>query len=257
MLELNKIYLGDCLEVMNKIDDKSIDMILCDLPYGITSCNWDLVVPLNPLWDHYNRIIKDNGTIVLTATQPFTSFLVISNLKMFKYTWIWGKNRITGFANAKKQHLRNCEDIVVFSKTVAQYYPQGLNRIDIVRKNGKSVGGQILSGGKIGNGHGSLRSHRKEYVQEFTNYPRQLLLGIKEDFPKIHPTQKPVSLFEYLIKTHSQKGGIVLDNCAGSGTTGVACQNTERSYILIEKDEKYYEAAKKRLEVNSRENSPH
>mgnify|MGYP001589399052 CR=1 FL=1 len=245
---LNTVILGDCLEEMPKIEDKSIDMILCDLPYGTTACKWDTIIPFEPLWKEYKRIIKDNGAIVLTASQPFTSALVMSNVKMFKYEWVWVKNRITGFANAKKQPLRNYEDIVVFSKECTNYFPQDLIRIDKKCKNGKSVGGESLRTNiDDSKNKGSLRTEGKEYIQEFTGYPRQTLLNIQEDKEKLHPTQKPVALFEYLIKTYTNEGDLVLDNCAGSGTTGVACKNLKRNYILIEKEPKYVEIINKRL----------
>jgi site-specific DNA-methyltransferase (adenine-specific) len=172
LLETNKIYNMDCLEGMKLIDDKSIDMILCDLPYGTTSCSWDTIIPFKPLWTQYERIIKDNGAIVLTASQPFTSALAMSNIKMFKYQWYWIKNRITGFANAKKQPLRNIEDVLVFYKKLPTYNPQGLQRINKVCKNGKSVGGESLRKDiEESAGKGKLRTEGSEYVQEFTGYP--------------------------------------------------------------------------------------
>jgi site-specific DNA-methyltransferase (adenine-specific) len=245
---INKVIQGDCLEVMKDIPDKSIDMILCDLPYGTTACKWDTIIPFEPLWEQYKRIIKDNGSIVLTASQPFTSALVMSNIKMFKYEWVWVKNRITGFANAKKQPLRNYEDVLVFSKAKTNYYPQGLTRINKINKNGKSVGGETLRNSIADSANkGSLRTAGKEYIQEFTGYPKQTLFNVIEDKTKLHPTQKPVALFEYLIKTYTNEGDLVLDNCAGSGTTGVACKNTGRNYILIEKEPEYIDIINKRL----------
>jgi len=244
----DKVIQGDCLEVMKDIPNKSIDMILADLPYGTTACKWDTVIPFEPLWEQYKRIIKDNGAIVLTASQPFTSALVMSNIKMFKYEWVWVKNRITGFANAKKQPLRNYEDVLVFSKERTNYFPQDLIRIDKKCKNGKSVGGESLRTSIVDSKNkGSLRTEGKEYIQEFTGYPKQTLTDIKEDKEKLHPTQKPVALFEYLIKTYTNEGDLVLDNCAGSGTTGVACKNLNRNYILIEKEPEYIEIINKRL----------
>jgi site-specific DNA-methyltransferase (adenine-specific) len=248
---MNEIIQGDCIEVMKDIPDKSIDMILCDLPYGTTACKWDTIIPFEPLWEQYKRIIKDNGAIVLTASQPFTSALVMSNIKMFKYEWVWVKNRITGFANAKKQPLRNYEDILVFSKERTNYFPQDLIRIDKKCKNGKSVGGESLRMSiDDSKNKGSLRTEGKEYIQEFTGYPKQTLTDIKEDAEKQHPTQKPVALFEYLIKTYTNEGDLVLDNCAGSGTTGVACKKTGRNFILIEKEEKYCKISQERLRQN-------
>jgi len=245
---INQVINCDCLEGMKLIPDKSVDMILCDLPYGTTACKWDTIIPFEPLWEQYKRIIKDNGAIVLTASQPFTSALVMSNIKMFKYEWVWLKNRITGFANAKKQPLRNYEDVLVFSKERTNYFPQKLIRIDKKCKNGKSVGGESLRTSiDDSKNKGSLRTEGKEYIQEFTGYPKQTLTDIKEDAEKLHPTQKPVALFEYLINTYTNEGDLVLDNCAGSGTTGVACKNLNRNYILIEKEPEYIKIINKRL----------
>ncbi len=250
MLELNRIYNEDCLEGMKRIPDKSIDMILCDLPYGITACEWDTVIPFEPLWEQYERVIKDNGAIVLTASQPFTSALVMSNPKMFRYQWYWIKNRPTGFTNAKKQPLRNVEDIVVFYKKIPTYNPQGLIEINRTERNSKSVGGETLrSNIKDSSGKGSLRTSGRSYVQKYTNYPRQVLY-INSESKIVHPTQKPVALFEYLIKTYTNEGEIVLDNCIGSGTTAIACINTNRNYIGFEIDPDYYEAAQERIRIH-------
>jgi site-specific DNA-methyltransferase (adenine-specific) len=232
MLGLNKVYQGDCLEIMKDIDDKSIDMILADLPYNTTACKWDKMISLEPLWEHYKRIIKDNGAIVLTASQPFTSKLVMSNPKMFKYCWYW-KKRPVNFLNAKKQPLRNIEDIVVFN--TKKYVPQNLEKKVRVNKRSNST--------KTNGKHGLAN---KSY---FTNYPTQLLEFCGER--GLHPTQKPVALFEYLIKTYTNEGDLVLDNVAGSGTTGVACQNLGRNFILIEKEPEYVEICEKRLAENS------
>ena len=248
MLEKNLIYHGDCLEVMKDIDDKSIDMILCDLPYGTTQCKWDIVIPFEPLWEQYERIIKDNGAIVLTASQPFTSLLINSNLKLFSYCWYWKKTRPTGFANAKKQPLRVFEDIVVFYKKPPVYNPQGIIRINKVCKNSKSCGGEsVRTDIQQSQNKGSLRTPGKEYIQEFTNYPTQEI-EVKHDKNKLHPTQKPVALFEYLIKTYTNEGELVLDNCIGSGTTAIACLNTNRNFIGIEKELKYVQVANQRIQ---------
>ena len=202
---MSTIIQGDCLIEMQNISDKSIDMILCDLPYGTTACKWDTIIPFEPLWAQYKRIIKDNGAIVLTASQPFTSALVMSNVKMFKYCWYWNKNRVTGFANAKKQPLRNVEDILVFYKNLPAYYPQGIAKINKVCKNGKSVGGESLRANiEESANKGSLRTEGKTYIQEFTGYPRQTLSNIPEE-TKLHPTQKPVALLEYLIRTYTNE----------------------------------------------------
>ena len=245
---------GDCLEIMKDIPDGSVDMILADLPYGTTACKWDSIIPFEPLWEQYERVIKDNGAIVLTASQPFTSALVMSNPKMFRYQWYWNKNRPTGFANAKKQPLRNVEDVVVFYKKIPTYNPQGLIEINRTVRNSKSAGGETLrSNIEDSSGKGSLRTSGHSYVQKYTNYPRQALY-INSESKTVHPTQKPVALFEYLIKTYTNEGETVLDNVMGSGTTGVACLNTNRSFIGIELDDKYFEIAKKR--INEAQNKP-
>ena len=242
-----QLFEGDCLEVMKTLPPESVDLVLCDLPYGTTSCAWDSIIPLPALWDCYRRIIKpEQGVIVLNSAQPFTTQLIGSNLKMFKYCWYWKKGRITGFQNAKKQPLRCMEDICVFGGR--SYFPQDLIKIDAVKKNGRSVGGDSLRTDiDASAGKGSLRTAGKEYVQEFTNYPKNLL-EFSSDSEKVHPTQKPVSLMKYLIKTYSREGGAVLDNCMGSGTTGVACVSTGRQFIGIEQDPKYFQLAKSRIE---------
>jgi len=233
-MDINKVYLGDCLEIMPSIPDKSIDMILCDLPYGVTARNeWDSIIPLDNLWVNWDRILKIGGIVVLTATQPFTSRLVVSNLKDFKYEWIWRKQQGTGFLNAKKQPLRNHESIVVFYKSQPTYNPQFTK--------GKPY--------KCLSGEGSLDYGEQVRViteNDGRRYPLTVL-DIPYDKNKLHPTQKPIALFEYLIKTYTNEGDLVLDNCAGSGTTGVACENLSRNYILIEKEPKYYEIILKRL----------
>ena len=239
---------GDCLELMKDIPDKSIDMILCDLPYGTTACKWDTMIPFEPLWEQYNRIIKDNGAIVLFGSEPFSSTLRVSNLKIYKYDWIWVKSRATGFAQAKNQPMRNYENICVFSKGTAihasqssrrmTYNPQGLKDTLYIKKQGKN--------GRTDTCFQKRKSHKEEHVQTHTNYPRQVLEFASEG-KTVHPTQKPVELLEYLIKTYTNENETVLDNCMGSGSTGVACINTNRNFIGIELDEKYFEIAKKRI----------
>ena len=230
----NQVIQGDCLEVMKDIPDKSVDMILCDLPYGTTACKWDTIIPFEPLWEQYKRIIKDNGAIVLTASQPFTSALVMSNIKMFKYEWVWIKSKITGVLNAKRMPVRKHEQVLVFSTNgLPSYYPQGMVKSGEVVKQG-------------GNSQNYGERNKKEYVKEFSGCPRDVL-EIPSEGKTIHPTQKPVALFEYLIKTYTNEGDLVLDNCAGSGTTGVACKNLNRNYILIEKEPEYIDIIKKRL----------
>jgi len=246
MLSLNKLYLGDCLEVMQEIDNNSINLILYDLPYGVTSNSWDSLIPLDQLWKQYERILANNGRVVLFAAQPFTSVLISSNLANFKHTWTWIKSRPTGFQNAKKMPLRATEDICVFyGKT---YNPQGLVRINKVCKNSQSSGGSNVRGDVAeSTGKGSLRTPGKEYVQEFTNYPKNILEYGLDEGNKIHPTQKPLALCEYLIKTYSNEKDLVLDNCAGSGTSLVAANNQQRNFIGIEKDKNYFEVAKERI----------
>jgi len=207
-------------------------MILCDLPYGTTQNKWDSVIDLKKLWLEYNRVIKTDGAIVLTSMQPFTSNLINSNLKSFKYCWYWLKNRATGVLNAKKQPLRNIEEICVFN--IKKYNPQGLVKYDKQSRNGK----------KDSENYGKGKTN--SYIQEFTNYPKQLL-EFDSVQSVVHPTQKPTELFEYLIKTYTKENEIVLDNTMGSGTTGVACVNTNRKFIGIEKDENYFNIAQNRI----------
>lgn len=241
MLEKNSIYNGDCLELMKDIDDKSIDMILCDLPYGTTKCKWDEAIPFDELWKQYKRIIKDNGAIVLTSAQPFTTKLINSNLNMFRYCWYWNKNQVTGFPFAKFQPLRCVEDICVFYKKTPTYNPQGLIKLDKPRKQSNNSTRNEFVYNKT-----NLRD--KEYITQYTNYPRQVL-NFKCQREGLHPTQKPVALFEYLINTYTNEGELVLDNCIGSGTTAVACINTNRNFIGMEKDEKHYCTAIKRINI--------
>ncbi len=238
---MNKIIQGDCLKVMHKIKDKSIDMILCDMPYGTTACKWDSVLDLDKLWEQYKRIIKDNGAIVLTASQPFTSVLVMSNLKMYRHQWIWNKNNSAGFMTVKIRPFAICEDILIFSKNKVNYYPQ-------MEKRGKL---RIKGGYSISDNYGILPFKSKNNLY----YPKNLLnISNASQKDKLHPTQKPVLLFEYLIKTYTNKDNLVLDNCAGSGTTGIACLNLKRKFILIEKDKEYYEIMKDRLKIHMRSN---
>jgi len=230
-----ELYLGDCLERMKEIPDGSVNLILADPPYGTTACKWDTVIPFEPMWEQLKRIIKPNGAIVMTASQPFTSMLITSNLEMFKYCWYWKKNRATGVLNAKKQPLREVEDICVFN--VKQYNPQDLIIVNRRSRNGKKDS-EVYGKGKT-----------KSYIQEFTNYPKQLLFFDVVQPPNTqHPTQKPVALMEYLIKTYTQEGETVLDFVMGSGTTGLAAKNLNRNFIGIEKDAGYFEIACKRIE---------
>ena len=232
-----KLLQGDCLELMKDIADKSIDMILFDLPYGTTSCEWDIIIPFDKLWAQYGRIIKDNGAIVLTASQPFTTILNNSNIKFFRYEWIWIKNNSTGFVNANRMPLKKHENISVFYKTPCTYNPQGILHYGKTNKRG-SIGSNWSKG--------KDKQYNNKYVQQFTNYPTQLL-EFPYDNEKLHPTQKPVALMEYLIKTYTNENETVLDNCMGSGTTGVACQHLNRNFIGMELNEEYFKIAEKRI----------
>ena len=236
MNKINKIYLGNCLELMKDIPDKSIDMILCDLPYQTTACHWDILIPFEPLWEQYKRIIKDNGAIVLTASQPFTSALVMSNIKDFRYCWVWDKKKGGNIMNLKSQPYKVHEDVCVFSIKPHLYYP--------IMTEQKERTGKTYSKGEA-NGienYGDIRTYNKKY-------PKSILeISNADQREKIHPTQKPVPLFEYLIKTYTNEGDLVLDNCAGSFTTAIAAINTNRNYICMEKDETYFNIGKDRIE---------
>ena len=219
---------------MKNIPDKSVDMILCDLPYGVTSRNkWDSIIPFEPLWESYHRVIKDNGAIVLNCQQPFTTYLISSNIKEFKYCWVWYKKQTTGFLNAKKQPLRNCEDIAVFYKKQPTYNPEMRKGKRVLKKTGS----------------GSTNYNELTYMPHYSElyYPTILLEIPLPRFKGGHPTQKPVPLCEYLIKTYTNEGDTVLDNCMGSGKTGVACANTNRKFIGIELDDTYFDIASKRI----------
>ena len=246
---MNKIKLlhGDCLELMKDIPDKSIDMILADLPYGTTACKWDEIIPFEPLWEQYERVIKDNGAIILFGSEPFSSALRMSNIKSYKYDWIWKKNKPQGFLNAKKMPLKDYENISVFAKSTTIYNPQGLIKIDKVIKNGgtKNTTSNKANGDKT-SANNAIKN--EFYKQENTNYPRQVIEFKNSGSKQVHPTQKPVPLLEYLIKTYTNEGETVLDNCMGSGSTGVACKNTGRNFIGIELDDKYFDIAKERIE---------
>ena len=240
-----RFYNADTFEAMAEIPDGVVDMLLVDLPYGTTSCKWDAVIPLDALWKEYNRICKENAAMVFTATQPFSSALVMSNPNAFSYEWLWNKGNVTGFANAKKQPLRHIETVLVFYNKFPTYNPQGLIEVNVKRKNGATVGGETLKGEHISNGKGALRTAGLERTQQFTNWPRQLIEFKRER--GIHPTQKPIGLFEYLIRTYTNEGELVLDNTAGSGTTAIAAINSGRKWCCIEKEEDYANAAIERI----------
>jgi len=232
------LRLGNCLELMKDIPDGSIDAIITDPPYGTTACKWDSVIPFDLMWEQLKRVIKPNGAIVMTASQPFTSALVMSNPKMFAYEWIWVKSKITGVLNAKRMPVRKHEQVLVFCdrKSTGTYNAHGL----IIKGTATKQGGNSDNYGQRNN---------TEYVQEFTNWPRDVL-EIKSEGKTVHPTQKPVALMEYLIKTYTNENETVLDFTMGSGTTMVACQKTNRNGIGIEMDENYFKIAQNRVQEN-------
>jgi len=238
-----KLLHGDCLELMKDIPDKSIDAIIADLPYGTTACKWDVVIPFEPLWEQYKRIIKDRGAIVLFGSEPFSSHLRMSNIKNYKYDWIWQKSRPNGFLNANKMPMKKHEIISVFSVGKCNYFPQDLIKKE---KQNRNTG--------VENVYGKVNKEWKQEVT-YTNYPNSILVFNNPTNPQ-HPTQKPVALLEYLVKTYTNEGDIVLDNCMGSGSTGVACINTNRNFIGIEKDDKYFEIAKSRIEKAQQDVAP-
>ena len=237
---------GDTIEQMKLIPDKSIDAIICDLPYGTTKCKWDTVVPFDKLWEQYERIIKDNGAIVLTASQPFTSALVMSNTNLYKYDWYWKKSKPVGFANAKKMPLKDVETISVFYKSLPKYNPQGLEKCNRVISNSTK---KIKQNNITAINGGAFKTDT--FIQEFTNYPRQIIeIGVEQG---LHPTQKPISLMEYLILTYSNENDTILDNTFGSCTTGIACINTNRNFIGIENNMDYFNISLKRVEEKRKE----
>ena len=243
----NKIICGDCLIEMQKIPDKSIDMILCDLPYGTTACKWDTIIPFETLWEQYKRIIKDNGAIVLTASQPFTSALVMSNIKDFRYEIIWEKERPTNIFFLKKQIAKYHENILVFYSKQPIYNPQMVKRegnhsqkekeYDLIKCDNNGSKTHLKQ----------TYAYSKDYNPELV-YPKSVLKINRDRQKDAHPTQKPVALFEYLIRTYTNEGDLVLDNCAGSFTTAISAINTKRNWICIEKDAGYCEIGKKRIE---------
>jgi site-specific DNA-methyltransferase (adenine-specific) len=246
-----RLLRGDCLDLMAGIPDRSVDMVLADPPYGTTACKWDSVIPLDQMWAHLKRIIKPNGAIVMTASQPFTTTLIASNMKQFKYCWVWEKARPSGFVQAKNKPMASHEDVVVFSEGVTvhegqsrrrmPYNPQGTVVCDRSVKNSKS---QLEKGSD--SSFSKRPGHKKTYQQTQTNYPRSVLKVSSESLPK-HPTQKPVALMEYLIRTYTHEGETVLDFTMGSGTTGVACVNTGRKFIGMELDPDYFNIAVGRI----------
>lgn len=240
MIALNKIYNEECLEGMKKIPDKTVDMILSDLPYGTTHNKWDSIIPLDRLWEQYNRVIKDNGAIILTAQTPFDKVLGVSNLSNLKYEWIWEKTSATGFLNAKKMPMKAHENILVFYKKTPTYNPQ--KTVGHTRKV-SSAEHKINSVAST-----NYNKHGLTGYDSTERYPRSVQVFRSDKQKKaLHPTQKPVALFEYLIKTYTNKNETVLDNCMGSGTTAIACINTNRNYIGFELDEGYYNMMNERI----------
>lgn len=241
-----EFWLGDCLEKMKDIPDGTVDMVLCDLPYGTTYANWDKVIDPDILFEEYRRILKSKSAIVLTAINPFSSFMITRRIKEFRYTWIWNKTNASNFANAKKQPLKIHEDILVFSFESPNYYPI------------KIQGEKNHSQGNLSNPNkSSLRIIEGRVSDDISGlkYPKSILNFPKHSSQsKLHPTQKPVALFEYLIKTYSNEDDLILDNCAGSGTTAVAAENLNRRWICIEKEEEYYNKAVERLRLNDIQN---
>lgn len=241
MLEKNKIYQGNCLEVMKQINDKSIDMILCDLPYGVTNNKKDIVIPFEGLWKQYERIIKDNGVIALFAQGIFYVDLVSSNRKLFRYDLVWDKKLTSGFLNCNRQPLRQHEQIAIFYKKQPTYNPQFTNGLPSHSK------GKCLNEHK-NNNYGKYAEVDNTSINNINKFPTSILEYQKVHPSKsVHPTQKSTELSEYLIKTYTNKNELVLDNCMGSGTTAVACINTNRNYIGIELQQKYVDIANKRI----------
>ena len=239
--ENNWLMLGDCLERMKEIPNGCVDMVLCDLPYGTTACKWDTILPFDLLWKEYKRVAKKSAAIVLTAAQPFTSQLVSSNYKDFKYCWYWDKVLPRGHLNAKKQPLRVIEEVVVFYQSQCLYKP--IKTTGHNRKVARTIYSKSGDGSQV---YG--KEDRDTFYDSDERYPNgKIVISTANQHDKQHPTQKPVALMEYLIKTYTHEGETVLDNCMGSGTTGVACKNLGRKFIGIEMDEKYFEIAKKRI----------
>ena len=233
------LWLENCFNVFPHIENCSVDMILADLPYGTTACKWDSIIPFEPLWQQYKRIIKDNGAIVLNASQPFTSALVMSNPKWFKYQWIWDKKIPSGMSYARFQPMRQHEDVLVFCNGKTPYNAQITLRDKPIKKGGNKYSESApIQASKLG----------KDFKKTYTTKQPTTIIGFdKVRKGSVHPTQKPIGLIEYFVKTYTNEGDIVLDNCMGSGTTGLACKNLGRLFIGIEQDANYFEIAKTRI----------
>lgn len=249
-MQLNIVYNEECIEGMNRIDDHSIDMILCDLPYGTTACKWDTIIPFDSLWKQYKRIIKKNGAIVLFGSEPFSSLLRTSNLSWFKYDWYWKKSKGSNFPHAKNMPLKIIETISIFSNGIIAhsgnrmaYNPQGVQKSTVIVKQNPNTS-------ELKYHRESQSQHREGYLCQGANYPTTLIMHGSEG-KSIHPTQKPVALCEYLIKTYSNEHDVILDNCMGSGTTAIACMSTNRSYIGYELDAHYYQVLTKRIQEHA------
>jgi site-specific DNA-methyltransferase (adenine-specific) len=244
---INKIIHADCMDILKQLPDKCIDAIICDLPYGTTACSWDVVIPFEDLWKQYKRIRKDNTPIVLFGSQPFTTMLIASNIKEFKYEWIWQKAVGSNFANLKYQPMKEHENICVFSKNTCIYNPQMQNRSGCGAERVKYVN----NGSIVGKAIGAMKfngAKPNQYNSE-ERYPSTVQYFNNRDKDRgMHPTQKPVALLEYLIKTYSNEGDLILDNCSGSGSLAIACHNLNRRFICIEKDYDYWKASVERLE---------
>ncbi len=249
-MKINGIYLGDCLDLMSNIPGKSIDMILADLPYGTTACTWDSIIPLEPLWKHYKRIIKDRGAIVLTGSQPFTSKLVMSNLEWFKYCWYWRKTKPNGWQHAQNRPMRAIEEICIFSDAPMGHKSQLGNTRKIYNPQGiKSVGTKKVASVAHGRTMGARPNQIGKEYTAYTGFPCDVLeFSNVVGEQAIHPTQKPVALFSYLIRTYTNPGDLVLDNVCGSGTTAISAIETGCNWLLIEKDPEYYQVAKQRID---------
>ena len=245
MLEIDKIYNEDCLIGMQKIDDNSIDCIICDLPYGTTKCSWDIIIPFDELWEQYNRIIKDNGAIILFGQEPFSSLLRISNLKDYRYDIYWQKERLTNIMQVKRRVGKDVETISIFYKNQCTYNPQ------MIKYDGPKRGNKVKNGklGKLVDDNNDKKVF--EYNDTGFRYPTQVW-KFKRDIltSNIHPTQKPIKLYEELIKTYSNVNDLILDNCSGSGTIAIAALNTNRHFIGFEMDEHYYNESIKRLNMH-------
>lgn len=245
-----ELYNGDCLDIMSQLENNSFDLILCDLPYGTTKCKWDVIIPFDKLWEQYSRLIKEEGAIVLFGKEPFSSQLRVSNLDMYKYDWIWVKDTKSNFMQANHQPLNNIELISVFGKG----YVRSIKDKVMMTYNPQFIEGKEYKLPKVSKttdlfGENHKNGVYKHYERDTSKRYPYNIIQFNVDKPKVHPTQKPVALLEYLIKTYTNEGARVLDNCMGSGSTGVACKNLGRDFVGIEKEEKYFQIAKERIEA--------